>query len=119
MIIKHVLEILGLLGSAPTSIILVDHYNKSRVRSKNVHKWRPDLGQCVAVQAPTQVIHTPFEGSKLKKLDFGPMYLKVYSHEKRIYRTDLAYFNKPILQVPLVKWTDVDALKTRFKLYRV
>ena len=102
------------LDTLGTQIVAIANFHVTCV----VHKWRPDLGQCVAVQAPTQVIHTPFEGSKLKKLDFGPMYLKVYSHEKRIYRTDLAYFNKPILQVPLVKWTDVDALKTRFKLYR-
>jgi len=42
MIIKHVLEILGLLGSAPTSIILVDHYKKSHMKAKNINKWHPN-----------------------------------------------------------------------------
>lgn len=83
-----------------------------------VRKWRPDLGQCVAVQAPTQVIYTPFEGSKMKKLDFGPIFLRVLSNEKRIYMDETAYFNKPILQVPRLKWIDVDQLKDSLGLLR-
>ncbi|GEM_PF-2753644 len=83
-----------------------------------VRKWRPDLGQCVAVQAATQVIYTPFEGSKMKKLDFGPIFLRVLSHDKRIYMDETAYFNKPMLQEPLKKWIDVDKLKNSLNLLR-
>lgn len=83
-----------------------------------VRKWRPDLGQCVAAQAATQVIYTPFEGSKMKKLDFGPIFLRVLSHDKRIYMDETAYFNKRILKKPYLKWTDVDKLKDSLGLLR-
>lgn len=83
-----------------------------------VRKWRPDLGQCVAVQAPTQVIYTPFEGSKMKKLDFGPIFNRVLSHNGRIYMDETIYFNKPILEAPLQKWIDVDNLKESLGLLR-
>lgn len=83
-----------------------------------VRKWRPDLGQCVAVQAATQVIYTPFEGTKMKKLDFGPIFLRVLSHDKRIYMDETAYFNKIMLKKPFLKWTDVDQLKNSLGLLR-
>ena len=83
-----------------------------------VRQWRPDLGQCVAIQAPTQVIYTPFEGSKMKKLDFGPIFLRVLSHDKRIYMDETAYFNKPMLKEPFKKSIDVDQLKDSLGLLR-
>lgn len=83
-----------------------------------VRKWQPDLGQCVAVQAPTQVIYTPFEGSKMKKLDFGPILNRILSHNGRIYMDETAYFNKPLLKEPLPKWIDVDKLKESLGLLR-
>ena len=83
-----------------------------------VRKWRPDLGQCVAIQAPTQVIYTPFEGSKMKKLDFGPVFLRTLSNGGRIYMDETAYFNRPILESPYPKWTDVDKLKESLGLLR-
>ena len=83
-----------------------------------VRKWRSDLGQCVAIQAPTQVIYTPFEGSKMKKLDFGPVFLRTLSNNGRIYMDETAYFNKPMLERPYLKWTDVDKLKESLGLLR-
>ena len=83
-----------------------------------VRKWRPDLGQCVAAQAATQVIYTPFEGGKMKKLDFGPIFLRILSHDKRIYMDESAYFNKRILKKPYLKWIDVDNLKDSLGLLR-
>lgn len=83
-----------------------------------VRKWRPDLGQCVAIQAPTQVIYTPFEGSKMKKLDFGPIFNRILSHNGRIYMDETIYFNKPLLKEPLPKWIDVDKLKESLGLLR-
>ena len=83
-----------------------------------VRKWRPDLGQCVAIQAPTQVIYTPFEGSKMKKLDFGPVFLRTLSSNGRIYMDETAYFNEPMLKKPYLKWTDVDKLKDSLGLLR-
>ena len=83
-----------------------------------VRKWRPDLGQCVAIQAPTQVIYTPFEGSKMKKLDFGPVFLRTLSSNRRIYMDETAYFNKPMLKEPSLKWIDVDKLKDSLGLLR-
>lgn len=83
-----------------------------------VRKWRPDLGQCVAIQAPTQVIYTPFEGSKMKKLDFGPVFCRILSNSGRIYMDETAYFSKPLLEAPLPKWIDVDKLKESLGLLR-
>lgn len=83
-----------------------------------VRVWRPDLGQCVAAQAATEVIYTPFEGSKMKRLDFGPVFLKVLSHNKRIYMDRSAYFNEPILKVPYSKSIDVEKLKDSLGLLR-
>ncbi|MBI2634942.1 MAG: hypothetical protein HYW79_00090 [Parcubacteria group bacterium] len=83
-----------------------------------VRVWRPDLGQCVAVQASTQVIYTPFEGSKMKKLDFGPTLLRTLSHDNRIYMDETAYFNKPMLKEPYSKSIDVDKLKDSLGLLR-
>lgn len=83
-----------------------------------VRKWRSDLGQCVAIQAPTQVIYTPFEGSKMKKLDFGPVFCRILSNNGRIYMDETAYFNKPLLEAPLPKWIDVDNLKSHLGLLR-
>ncbi len=83
-----------------------------------VRVWRPDLGQCVAAQAATQVIYTPFEGSKMKRLDFGPILLRVLSNGGRIYMDETAYFNKPMLKEPYSKSIDVDKLKESLGLLR-
>lgn len=83
-----------------------------------VRKWRPDLGQCVAIQAATQVIYTPFEGSKMKKLDFGPIFSRILSNGGRIYMDESAYFNKPMLKKPVPKWINADQLKDSLKLLR-
>lgn len=103
------------LDALSTQIVAIANFHVATV----VHKWRPDLGQCVAAQAATQVIYTPFEGGKLKKLDFGPIFLRILSHDKRIYMTESAYFNKPILQQPIPKWTDVDQLKKSLNLLTI
>lgn len=102
------------LDALGTQIVGIANFHVATV----VHKWRPDLGQCVAAQAATQVIYTPFEGGKMKKLDFGPIFLRVLSHDKRIYMTESAYFNKRMLKKPFLKWTDVDKLKDSLGLLR-
>lgn len=83
-----------------------------------VRFWRPDLGQCAAAQAATEVIYTPFEGSKMKKLDFGPVFLRVLSNGGRIYMDETAYFNEPMLKEPYSKSIDVDKLKESLGLLR-
>lgn len=100
------------LDALGTQVVAIANFHVATV----VHKWRPDLGQCVAAQAATEVIYTAFEGGKLKKLDFGPIFLRILSHDKRIYMTESAYFNKPVLQQPIPKWTDVDQLKKSLNL---
>lgn len=76
-----------------------------------VHKWYPERGQCVAVQAGTLLIYSRFEKRKIKRIDFGVVFLRVLSMSQRIVMTESAYFNRPLLKEPLVKWTNLDQLK--------
>lgn len=75
-------------------------------------KWTPDIGECVGMQMGTEVIHTDFEAHQMKRIDFGPLYLRTLSYKGRIYKTTWSAFNQPrILEAPRPKWTDVDKLK--------
>src|SRR3989344_2954363 len=101
---------LGLFGA---QIAAIANFHTATV----VHQWRPDLGQCVALQAGTQVIYTRFERRKMKSsVDFGPIFLSVSSNNKRIFRTACAYFNKPLLLKEIPKFTDPHALKREIGL---
>lgn len=81
-----------------------------------VHHWFPNVGQAVAAQTGTMVISTSFEDSKLKAVDFGPLYVRTLSFKGRIYTTTLAYFNKSRLTRPLPKDTNVTELKQKLGL---
>ena len=82
-----------------------------------VHKWRPNLGQCVAVQIGTQAIYTRFERRKMKReVDFGPVLLRVFSRDGRIVKTKSAYFNKPYLKEAIPKSTDPTVLKKKMNI---
>ena len=82
-----------------------------------VHQWQPSLGQCVAVQAGTQVIYTRFERRKMKsEVDFGPILLCVGSANKRIVETACGYYNEPFLSKELSKNTDLAVLKDKHHL---
>ncbi|MDA1334579.1 MAG: hypothetical protein O2794_01010 [bacterium] len=87
--------------------------------SATVAQWTSDLGQCVAMQAGTQVIYTRFERRKMKKeVDFGPLYLHVQSKGGRIYIDERAAFNESILKVALNKKHDSEGLKRKLGLLR-
>ncbi len=81
-----------------------------------VHKWRPDLGQCITVQVGTLALYTPFETRKMKTVDFGPVYLRVLSHKGKILMTESAFYNKPILQKAIPKSTDINELRKKLSL---
>ncbi len=82
-----------------------------------VSKWLPELGQCLAIQAGTQVIYTRFERRKMKRnIDFGPIYLRVQSRNGRIFMDERGFFNKPKLEHAISKWTNPAELKTKYKL---
>lgn len=80
------------------------------------HKWKPRTGQCVGVQTGTEVIMTPFEQNQMKDIDFGPIFLRVLSRNKRIVKTTVAAFNRTILEEPIPKWTDATVLKKKLGL---
>lgn len=80
------------------------------------HKWWFDIGQCVFVQTATEVLYTNFELGKLKDTDFGPIMLKTFSHNGRIYKTALASFNRPMLEKPIPKDTNAYDLKKKLGL---
>lgn len=79
--------------------------------------WEPQLGQRVDVEAPTFVIFTDFENHKNKKVGFGPVCLRVLSRDKRIFMTESAFYNTPILQAPRPKWTNWQELKKELGVY--
>jgi hypothetical protein len=82
-----------------------------------VHKWRPDLGQCVTVQVGTEAIYTRFEKRKMKlNVDFGPVSLRTLSFNGRIFMTETGYYNQPILREAISKSTDIKVLRERLKL---
>ncbi len=103
----------GFLGSQVSAIA---NFHSATV----VHQWRPDLGQCVVVQVGTQAIYTRFERRKMKRsVDFGPILLKVLSHDGRIQQTETAYFNKPYLTSAILKTTDPAVLKKKLGIVTV
>ncbi len=81
-----------------------------------VHKWRPDLGQCITVQVGTCAIYTPFETRKMKTVDFGPVYLRVLSRKGKIFMTESAFYNTPILKKAIPKSTDINELRKKLGL---
>ncbi|MEK7596214.1 MAG: hypothetical protein AAB564_01540 [Patescibacteria group bacterium] len=102
---QHAMEAMGMSGCQITGIA---NFHTAAV----VHEWNSALGQCVVVQAGTQVIYTRFEKRKMKGgVDFGPILLKVWSYDKRIVATENAFFNKPMLKAPIRKSTDPDQLR--------
>lgn len=82
-----------------------------------VPKWQPDLGQCITVQAGTQVIYTRFERRKMKRaVDFGPILLKTYSKNSRILKLESSFYNRPYLKEAIPKTTDPAILKRKLNI---
>lgn len=100
------------IDNSPCQVAGSANYHTATV----VNKWYPDRGQCVSVQTGTLVIYTRFEKRKLKKIDFGPVYLRVLSQNNRIMMNESAYFNQPILKEPIPKWTNLDQLKKELEI---
>lgn len=103
-----------ILGSSDAHIVGHGNFHTELV----TELWEPHFGQRVNVEAPTFVIFTDFEKHKNKKVDFGPVYLRVLSTEKRIVMSESAFYNTPLLQAPRPKWTDWQKLKTELGIYR-
>jgi len=81
-------------------------------------KWDPDLGQRIGSQAGAMTPLTYFEHGKLKRVDFGPMYVGMRSKNGRIFMSEHMFFPKPLLKEPIDKNTNVDYLKRRLGLLR-
>ena len=84
-----------------------------------VEKYHADLGERVATQVGTMVIDTDFERGKLKRLDFGPVFVGIRHKQGRVFRVEHIFFNDPILKKPIPRSTDIESLKDRLKLCRV
>lgn len=81
-------------------------------------KWDPELRQRVAAQAGAMTPLTYFEHGKLKRVDFGPIYVGVRYRDGRIFMSEHQFFHKPILKEPINKDTDINQLKERLRLLR-
>jgi len=103
------------LDVARCQIVGIGNFHTATV----VNKWFSDKGQCVAVQAGTLAIYTMFEKRKLKVIDFGSVYLRVLSRNKRIAMTESAFFDEQVLTEPIAKWTNLDQLKEELKIISV
>lgn len=84
-----------------------------------MEKWEPGLGDRVAGQAGAMVPFTQFERGKLKRVDFGPMYIGLRHKNRKIFMIEHEFFNKPILKRPISKNTDINVLKDKLKLLRI
>ena len=80
--------------------------------------WEPSVGQRIATQVGTMATQTEFEMTKGKRVDFGPLYVRVRVQDGRIIMTETSAFSDPILQDPIPKGTDPEQLKTRLGLLR-
>lgn len=107
------LRIQNALNNSEANVVIQANFHAAVVD----HIWYSDRGQCVGVQIGCMQIYTRFEKRKQKiKPDFGPVFLRVLSHKGRIWMTETGYYNKPFLEVPLPKWTDVPKLKHQLGL---
>lgn len=84
--------------------------------SFNMEKGDPELGQRVGTQAGAMTPLTYFEFGKLKRVDFGPVYVGIRYKDGRIFMSEHQFFNQPILEHPISKDTDINNLKSRLKL---
>ncbi len=78
-----------------------------------VERWEFNLGERVVGQVATMVIDTDFEAHKLKRLDFGPLYLRVRSHGARIMMAESGFYTERMLNAPARKSIDVEELKKK------
>ncbi len=110
-----------------TSIRMEEAFDFShcqRVDTANYHtsfmqeKWDSDIGQRIGVQAGAMTPLTYFEHGKLKRIDFGPVYVGDRCKNGRIFMSEHEFFNKPILQRPISKDTDINRLKEKLNLLR-
>jgi hypothetical protein len=107
---RNAQNMVGVLGSQIGGIA---NFHRATV----VHRWDQELGQCVVVQAGTMAIYTPFEVRKMKfQNDFGPITLRVLSHEGRILTTEIGYHNQALLKEEISKHTDIRVLKNDLNL---
>lgn len=82
-----------------------------------VHKWEPNLGQCVVIQVGTHAIYTRFEKRKMKfNVDFGPVVHRATSSHGRIIMTETVYYSKPYLKQPISKFQDINPLRKKLGL---
>ncbi len=78
-----------------------------------VEKWSPDLGQRVVTQAGAMTPFTEFENGKMKRIDFGPVYVGIRYKDEKIFCVEHEFFSEHILKQPISKNTDIDELKKR------
>ncbi len=82
-----------------------------------VAEWNTETGQCISVQIGTQVIYTRFERRKMKTgVDFGPVFLRVFSKDNRVFMHEMKYSNEPRLKEAIPKTTDPAVLKKKLGL---
>jgi len=78
-----------------------------------MREWSGRLGERIGIMAGAAgPVYTFFERRKRKRFnDFGPIMLRVLSHNKKIIMHEIGYFNRPILKERISKHTDPDKLK--------
>jgi len=103
------LKLQEMLGVDGCQIWAIANYH----RATFVREWRMGLGERIGIMAGAAgPIYTFFERRKRKRNnDFGPIYVRVLSHEQRIIMDEVGYYNKPILKGRMDKNTDLNVLK--------
>jgi hypothetical protein len=102
------------LGFTETQMVDVANFHTA----VEVERWDPNIGSRVATQVGAMLIQTDFESSKMKRVDFGPVYITTRSKNGRIFYVRTEFFNKPILRKPISKKTNVDDIKDRLGILR-
>jgi len=80
-----------MLGKAETHIVIGANFHVAEA----VEQWEFEKGQRVCLQVGTIKHRSGFEDTKLKTVDFGVGFIKVCSLNKRIKRTETAFYGTP------------------------
>ncbi len=102
---------------------VIRHSSANCVAVANFHKgvfvevYHPEYGVQAASQAPCMLpFGTEFEDSKLKAVDFGPIFTVVRAHKGRIFYVEKMYFDDPIMTEPFDPFTNPRKLKRDLRI---
>ncbi|MDP3999501.1 MAG: hypothetical protein Q8P76_02835 [bacterium] len=88
-------EMLGKAEEAKSTIVFGANFHVGEV----VHHWNFEYGQRICLQLGTLKVKSGFEETKMKTVDFGVGFMKVWSSGTRVQRTETTFYCTPTSNV--------------------